>query len=74
MSTVFRVDRSDHPEYVPCGMNALLYLGGSYREAVRALDRAELGRDAWNQPDPAYGVNLSQWDGRQYVVRLSRFP
>ena len=71
----YRVDRVDS-RTVPCGMNSILYLGDSYQQALRVFERAEPGKDVWNQPNPAYGVVLSSWQGQRltgdYVIQKEK--
>ena len=71
----YRVDRVDS-RTVPCGMNSILYLGDSYQQALRVFSKAETGLDAWNQPNPAYGVVLSSWRGQRltgdYVIQKEK--
>lgn len=68
MSTQYRVDRTDEL-VAPCGMNSIIYLGGSKRQATQVMLDAELKRDAWNQPNDRYGVVLFEWYdlGKRYV-------
>lgn len=68
MSTQYRVDRTDGLA-APCGMNSIIYLGGSKRQATQVMLDAELKRDAWNQPNDKYGVVLFEWYdlGKRYV-------
>ena len=72
----FRVDRADSGA-VPCGMNSIVYVGDSERDASRAFARSEPGLDAWGQPNESYGVLLSEWCGShsvgEYRVRRSKF-
>lgn len=70
MGTRFRVDRADSIR-TPVGMNALRYVGNSLRDANRTFDVLLPGFDAWDQPNRAYGVLLSEWDyaKRCYVAR-----
>ena len=49
-----------------CLVAILLYLGDSERAATRAFELAKPGFDAWNQPDPTYGVTMSRWHGMGY--------
>lgn len=66
--TTYRVDRV-MDRRVPCGMNSIVYVGRSEREARRAFAKTQPGRDAWNQPNGAYGVILSVWNGKDYVIK-----
>lgn len=59
---------------VPCGMNSILYLGGSMREAGRVFDDAQTGLDTWNKPNPSYGVVLSIWNGSDYIIKREKGP
>jgi len=67
----YRVDRNDSKSNVPCGMNSILYIGDSLRQAERVFNNAEAGINSWNQANANYGVTLSTWDsGRNdYVVK-----
>lgn len=69
----FRVDRVDTLR-VPCGMNSIAYIGSSFTEAKKIYSELDVGLDAWNQPDSAYGVILSVWDwgDREYVIKCSK--
>lgn len=69
----YRVDRANKPE-VPVGMNSILYVGPSWLAARKCFDRADIGLDAWGQPNPTYGVILSTWDTNKndYVVQMKR--
>jgi hypothetical protein len=62
MTNKYRVDRNDSTETVPCGMNSLIYLGDSLSQATKAYMAANTGLDAWNKPNPSYGVTLSKWN------------
>ncbi len=59
---------------VPCGMNSILYIGDNWAEAREVYDAMAPGKDAWNNPNPAYGVLLSVWSDnlRDYVVNCSK--
>ena len=65
MGTKYRVDRVDTMT-APCGMASILYLGDNERAARRVLNSAEGGRDAWNKPNPAYGVAMFEWNQLKY--------
>ena len=67
MGTAFRVDRAQPQDPVPIGMNSLLYLGDSEQAAQRAFELATPGFNAWNAPDPSYGVTMSRWHGQHSV-------
>lgn len=67
----YRVDRVNQPA-VPCGMNSLLYIGDSSRSAHATFDEADIGLDAWNQPNPAYGVIFSVWNGSEFIIKRSK--
>lgn len=71
--TNIRVDRADALR-TPCGMNSLLYLGDSMRQARRVFYASNMGRDSWNRENASYGVILSVWDSsrRDYAVKLSK--
>jgi len=56
----YRVDRADSL-YTPCGMCSIVVITDSRREALQVFNRTEPGKDKWNQPNPAYGVLLSEW-------------
>lgn len=56
----YRVDRADSL-YTPCGMNSIVLITSSKREAELVFNHTEPGLTAWNQPDPHYGVLLSKW-------------
>lgn len=62
MTNKYRVDRNDSYDNVPCGMNSILYIGDSLPQAVKAYNAVNPGIDAWNVPNPAYGVTLSKWN------------
>jgi len=64
MSIRYRVDRSDDPGRVPCGMNSILYAGASWPLAYRKFREASPYLTCWNQPSKHYGVLLSRWDDR----------
>jgi hypothetical protein len=55
-------------------MSSLLYLGSNWQDARRVFDTAEVGRDAWNQPNELYGLTLSVWsdEKREYIVKATR--
>ncbi len=65
----YRVDRVE-PLEQPIGMNSILYIGDSFRKATRVFEHSEGGFDAWNKPNPAYGVGLFQWSNskREYEI------
>lgn len=67
----YRVDRTSS-RCVPCGMNSLLYLGDDPRAARRVFSEAQAGLDMWNQPNAAYGVILSVWNGCDYIVKCEK--
>ena len=69
MGTRFRVDRVDTLR-CPCGMNSIIYLGDSKRDATQVLLDADLKRDAWNKHSDRYGVALFEWDNerRNYIA------
>ena len=69
----YRVDRAMSAT-VPCGMNSILYIGDSWREARRVYAATAPGKDAWGQPNDAYGVLLSVWSDnlRWYDVKCSK--
>jgi hypothetical protein len=75
MST-YRVDRNPSQTSTPCGMNSLLYLGDSHRQALRAFNAASPGINDWGQPNPDYGVTLAVWRGQShtgdYIVTHSK--
>ena len=72
MGTRYRVDRCEGTS-PPVGMNSIRYLGDSAKHARETLWELEPGFDAWDQPDPRFGVLLSMWSGREYVM-VSRKP
>lgn len=61
MGTKYRVDKSDSM-VVPVGMNSIICITNNYQQVLAAFKRATVGLDMWNQPNPRYGVLLSQWD------------
>jgi hypothetical protein len=69
----YRVDRTDSLR-VPCGMNSIVYIGARKGQASEAFSRAVPGLDAWNKPNPAYGVVLSVWDEQKqdYIIKRSK--
>lgn len=67
----YRVDRASSRS-VPCGMGSIRYIGDSWEEAVRTFRQLQAGLDAWNQPNPAYGVILSVWKVDKYTVKLDK--
>lgn len=69
----YRVDRADSLR-VPCGMNSIRYIGDSWAQARAVFAQLDPGRDAWNQPNTAYGLLLSEWSDRaqDYVVKASK--
>ena len=67
----FRVDRANKLS-VPCGMTSIKYIGDSLMEAGKVYNSTYLGYDAWGKPNAEYGVILSEWDGTEYVVKLSK--
>jgi hypothetical protein len=66
----YRVDRAPEGP-TPCGMVNLLFVGDNLRDAMQVYRHIEGGKNGWNQPDPAYGVLFSEWNGilRSYVPR-----
>lgn len=74
MGTKYRVDRNACAlgVRVPCGMNSLLYLGDSYRDASRAFEAAQPGIDSWGKPNATFGVTLAVWNGNDYVVKRKK--
>lgn len=70
----YRVDRNDSEVRTPCGMNSLLYLGDSWDKARQIFNAADVGLDAWNQPNSRYGVTLSVWndDKRDYIIKCMK--
>lgn len=73
LTTTYRVDRADSL-HVPCGMNSILYLGNSAKDAQAAFYAAPTGLDPFNKPNSAYGLLLSRWNGQTYIIEISRFP
>ena len=71
MANEYRVDVASC-KATPCGMNSIKYIGSSFSKAEKAFRDAETGKDAWNQPNAAYGVILSVWNGSEYVVKMSK--
>jgi hypothetical protein len=69
----YRVDRADSLR-TPAGMNSILYIGESFEEARKVYTYHEPGKDAWNQPNRAYGVLLSVWSANlnDYIVKCSK--
>lgn len=69
----YRVDRSNTLS-TPCGMNSLLYIGDNWDDARQVYNYVDTGKDAWNQPNDAYGVILSVWSDnlRDYIVKCSK--
>ncbi len=69
----YRVDRA-MSLVTPCGMNSILYIGDSAYEAAKVYNYADPGKDAWNQPNAAYGVILSVWnpDANDYRIKRSK--
>lgn len=61
MRNEWRVDRSEG-QYAPCGMNSIRYIGENRAKANQMFLALLPGFDAWNHPDPKYGVVLSRWD------------
>ena len=66
----YRVDRAEETKTAPVGMNSIIYLGDSYKEASRCFRTTTGGKDAWNQPNQDYGVMLSKWNGQDYVSQF----
>ncbi len=66
----YRVDRAEESPEPPVGMNSILYVGDNYVAAMHVYRYAEGGKDGWNQPNRAYGVMLSKWDGEKYAVKM----
>jgi hypothetical protein len=56
----YRVDRADSL-YTPCGMNSIVLITSNQREAELVFNHTKPGLNAWNKPDPRYGVLLSKW-------------
>ena len=50
-------------------MNSIRYLGDNAKEAHKVFDQLEPGLDYWNQPNLAYGVIFSVWNGEGYVIK-----
>ena len=69
----YRVDRVNS-KIVPCGMNSILYIGDSFKQALAVYNRSDIGLDWWNKPNITYGVILSIWDdaNREYVIKCSK--
>ena len=67
----YRIDRANR-RITPCGMNSILYIGDSHLKAEEVFHNAELGRDAWNNPNNEYGIIFSVWRNGEYVVVASR--
>jgi hypothetical protein len=67
----FRVDRARLPR-VPCGMNAIVYVGDNFNSARKVFDNTQTKRDAWGKHNDAYGLVLSRWDGKQYNIVAMR--
>ena len=67
----YRVDVSQ-TSIVPCGMNALRYLGSSFTEAKKAFANTETGKNAWGEDNCTYGVILSVWDGKDYITKMQK--
>ena len=69
----YRVDRVNSLR-VPCGMNSIRYVGDSWGDARKVYDYLDTGKDAWNRPNPAYGVVLSVWNEvkNDYVIKCSK--
>lgn len=68
----YRVDVSDSPRVVPCGMNSIKYIGDSWKSARAIFEKQIAGVDAWNNASCLYGVILSAWNGKEYVVKCSK--
>ena len=66
----YRVDRADRG-VTPCGMNSILYIGDNSRQALLVFRNATTGKDAWNQPNPEYGVILSEWSDKHNEYRVT---
>lgn len=66
--TNVRVDIVDSPT-VPVGMNSIRYLGNSEREANRVFEATATGKDTWGRDNPSYGVILSVWNGKDYIIK-----
>jgi hypothetical protein len=72
----FRIDRNNIPT-APCGMNGLLYIGDSEKEARRLFNGIDSGINQWGKEDSTYGLVLSKWDSgkNDYVTIDSKgFP
>lgn len=68
----YRVDRVKRgSKQVPCGMNSILYLGKSEKEARRIFRDAETGIRPFNTPDPEYGLMLSCYAGYESETILA---
>lgn len=67
----YRVDRAMSLT-VPCGMKSILYIGDSLNDALKVYTYADPGKDAWNQPNAAYGVILSVWNASANDYRVKR--
>lgn len=52
-------------------MNSILYIGDDAKQALKVFRTAETGKDAWNQPNPEYGVILSEWSTRHNEYRVT---
>jgi hypothetical protein len=74
MSIRYRVDRSDSPVRVPCGMNSIVHMGGDWARAYKVFRDTSPGISMWGKPSPVFGVTLSVWDDnkRDYVVKCSK--
>lgn len=68
----YRVDLATKSLSPPCGMNSIRYIGNDYSTAVFVYLCTAVGKNAWDEPDPAYGVMLSIWDStrRDYVAKF----
>jgi len=68
----YRVDRVNSRR-VPCGMNSIRCLGHNAKVAHKFFDQLEPGLDSWNQPNLAYGVIFSVWNGEDYVIKREKW-
>lgn len=71
MSTKYRIDRVLSRQ-VPAGMNSIRGLYASFSAAKTRFNEVAPGLDTWDQPNPAYGVILSVWDGERYMVKCEK--
>lgn len=59
---LYRVDRTDNPARVPCGMLSILHSGNSFAHALQMFHVHDPGFDFWDKPDRTYGIVLSAWN------------